>query len=87
MKFSSEQSDSGQRANLFLSDFWPMFKNLRDTKQARKLALDLSHLAYSYVSSYHPTIDYNQGILKIINDTSNFWPIKGDPTLLREGQL
>ena len=70
-----------------IAEKWPMFKNLRDTKQARKLALDLSHLAYSYVSSYHPTIDYNQSILKIINDTSNFWPIKGDPTLLREGQL
>ena len=31
--------------------------------------------------------DYNQGILKIINDTSKFRPIKGDPTLLREGRL
>ena len=32
-----------------------MAKNLRDTKQARKLASDLSHLAYSYVPSYRPT--------------------------------
>ena len=32
-----------------------MAKNLRDTKQARKLASDLSHLAHSYVSSYRPT--------------------------------
>ena len=91
-----------------------MAKTLRDTKQARKLASDLSYLAYSYVSSYHPTtadlkklrvlkelrknknivilnpykgncvvvldrIDYDQGILKIINDTSKFrllWKLK-----------
>ena len=31
--------------------------------------------------------DYDQGILKIINDTSKFRPIKEDPTLLREGRL
>ena len=31
--------------------------------------------------------DCDQGILKIINDTSKFWPIKEDPTLLREGRL
>ena len=88
-----------------------MAKNLRDTKQAEKLVADLSHLAHSYVSSYHPTTadlkklrdlkelkknknivilkpdegngvvvldrtDYDQGILKIINDTSKFRPIK-----------
>ena len=99
-----------------------MAKNLRDTKQARKLASDLSHLAYSCVSSYRPTTadlkklrvlkelrknkntvilkpakgngvvvldrtDYDQGILKIINDTSKFRPIKDDPTPPREGRL
>ena len=31
--------------------------------------------------------DYDQGILKIISDTSKFRPIKEDPTLLREGRL
>ena len=31
--------------------------------------------------------DYDQGILKIINDASKFRPIKEDPTLLREGRL
>ena len=31
--------------------------------------------------------EYDQGILKIINDTSKFRPIKEDPTLLREGRL
>ena len=31
--------------------------------------------------------DYDQGILKIIGDTSKFRPIKEDPTLLREGGL
>ena len=31
--------------------------------------------------------DYDQGILKIINDTSKFRPIKEDPTLSREGRL
>ena len=31
--------------------------------------------------------DCDQGILKIINDTSKFRPIKEDPTLLREGRL
>ena len=31
--------------------------------------------------------DYDQGILKIINDVSKFRPIKEDPTLLREGRL
>ena len=31
--------------------------------------------------------DYDLGILKIINDTSKFRPIKDDPTLLREGRL
>ena len=31
--------------------------------------------------------DYDQGILKIINDTSKFRPIKEDPTLLREDRL
>ncbi|XP_068697607.1 uncharacterized protein [Montipora foliosa] len=30
--------------------------------------------------------DYDQGILKIISDTSKFRPIKEDPTLLREGR-
>lgn len=28
-----------------------------------------------------------RGILKIISDTTKFWPIKDDPTLLREGRL
>ena len=32
-------------------------------------------------------IAYDNGILKIINDTSKFRPIKEDPTLLREGRL
>ena len=31
--------------------------------------------------------DYDQGIFKIINDTSKFRPIKEDSTLLREGRL
>ena len=31
--------------------------------------------------------DYDQGILKIIDDASKFRPIKEDPTLLREGRL
>ena len=31
--------------------------------------------------------DYDQGILKIINDSSKFRPIKEDPTLSREGRL
>ncbi|XP_068758087.1 uncharacterized protein [Montipora capricornis] len=31
--------------------------------------------------------DYDQGLLKIISDTSKFRPIKEDPTLLREGRL
>ena len=31
--------------------------------------------------------DYDQGLLKIINDASKFRPIKEDPTLLREGRL
>ena len=31
--------------------------------------------------------DYDQGILKIISDTSKYRPIKEDPTLLREGRL
>jgi len=30
---------------------------------------------------------YDNGILKIINDTSKFRPFKEDPTLLREGRL
>ena len=84
-----------------------MAKNLKNTKPAGKLGSDLSHLAYSYVSSYRPTTvdlekhqvlkelrsnknivilklnkgngvvvldcaDYDEGILKIINDTSKF---------------
>ena len=32
-------------------------------------------------------LDYDNGILKIISDTSKFRPIKDDPTLLREGRL
>ncbi|XP_068692834.1 uncharacterized protein [Montipora foliosa] len=32
-----------------------MSKNLKDTKQAGKLASDLSHLAHRYVSSYRST--------------------------------
>ena len=32
-------------------------------------------------------IAYDNGILKIINDTSKFRPIKEDPTLSREGRL
>lgn len=63
-----------------------MFKSLGDTKQARKLALDLSHLAYScFLIPSHNRLQ--PGYPQIINDTYNFWPIKGDPTLLREGQL
>ena len=32
-------------------------------------------------------IAYDNGILKIINHTSKFRPIRKDPTLLREGRL
>ena len=32
-------------------------------------------------------IAYENGVLKIINDTSKFSPIQEDPTLLRKGRL
>ena len=31
--------------------------------------------------------DYDSGVLKIINDSTKFKPLKEDPTLLRESQL
>jgi len=31
--------------------------------------------------------DYDQVILKIINDTSKFRPVKEDPSLIRDGRL
>lgn len=57
-----------------------MFKSLRDTKQARKLALDLSHLAYSYVSLYlSTTADLKElRVLKELRKNKNIVILKPD---------
>ena len=57
-----------------------MAKNLRDTKQARKLAQDLSHLAYSYVSLYlSTTADLKElRVLKELRKNKNIVILKPD---------
>lgn len=57
-----------------------MAKNLRDTKQARKLASDLSHLAYSYVSLYLiTTADLKElRVLKELRKNKNIVILKPD---------
>ena len=57
-----------------------MAKNLRDTKQARKLASDLSHLAYSYVSLYRSTTaDLKElRVLKELRKNKNIVILKPD---------
>lgn len=57
-----------------------MAKNLRDTKQAKKLASDLSHLAYSYVSLYRSTTaDLKElRVLKELRKNKNIVILKPD---------
>ena len=84
-------ADLSHLAHIYVSSYRPAtadLKKLRVLKEIRKnkniviLKPDKGNCVVVLDQS-----DYDQGILKIINDTSKFQPIKKDPTLPREGRL
>ena len=57
-----------------------MYKNIKDSKMAGKLATDLSHLAHSYVSTFHPSKKNikTHKILKELRRNKNIVVLKPD---------